>query len=497
MSPALTGSIPIFDPTGRYVTFGAGGDVKTVDLVTMKSRVIAKDVEGVVGGAADGHVLGYVAKDGLAHVHAGDGAPRFTFRPEILAHSLVFSDAGDRIGALSEHEVVVHDVTGKTLYGMTLKSSLALFVLRGEDTWMADPDGVLRHYRGSHLIASLPSHLVEAKLFAVAGNLAVTLAGDGSLAMSRADAAQLHLAPRPCQKASFAADGIAVSYQCGDDKLVFVGSQHVATIPANAHPFVTYDRGSQRAAVSTDELVVFEHGKPIARTREPKGHLGAVTFEDRDHVLVVEPEERFGVWRWTFAEDRWEHVAPIRKAVEVTVARGGIFVGTDDGFIVHLRDGREVGRVAVGGRVAFLVTSGDRRWVTATLSDGGTAILDGQTGALARRLEPADALSAAATLDESGDLMIRSGRGTMTVWDRSSGEALVFTLDLLDDMTNAAFATDGRIEVAGRQVGVLDLPRERRPASEIVREITCKVPLRVRDGKLEPAVTACPVVGAP
>jgi hypothetical protein len=159
--------------------------------------------------------------------------------------------------------------------------------------------------------------------------------------------------------------------------------------------------------------------------------------------------------------------------------------------VILLRDGKEVANVSVGGRVAFMTASGDRRWLAATLVDGGTAIIDGQTGALVRRLEPADALVTAASLDEAGDLILRSGRGTQTVWDRATGEAIVFDLDLLGDMQNAVWTPDGRIELTGRQIGVLDIPRDLRSSTEIIRDISCKVPLRVRDGKLEPSTPEC------
>jgi hypothetical protein len=111
-------------------------------------------------------------------------------------------------------------------------------------------------------------------------------------------------------------------------------------------------------------------------------------------------------------------------------------------------------------------------------------------------MEPADALVTAASLDETGDLVIRPGRGTMTIWDRASGEALLFDLDLLVDQQNAVWSADGRIEVTGRQIGTLDIPRERRPAAAILADIACKVPLRVRDGKLEPRTVDAKACGA-
>ncbi|MBA3394434.1 MAG: hypothetical protein H0T89_17445, partial [Deltaproteobacteria bacterium] len=484
-------AIPIFDPTGRYVSL-TDGDVVSFDVVKMTSRVLARDIEGVLGGTADGRLIGYVDKERLAHVLTGDGKELRTFKPEVAGHSLIFSDDGERVGVLSEHDLVIHDANGKWLHGMLVKPTIAQYVVRGDETWIAGADGVLLHYREGQLVASIPHHHGDTRTLHVVGNLALTVGDNGSLAISRADAAQLELVPRPCKRAAFSGDGIAVTYTCGKEHHVYVGRRHIGTVHGTGFGFVAVDVVSGRGAVSERELTVFEATKPVAKATEPAGHLGSLGFEDRDHLLVAEPEERFGVWRWTIGTERWDHVIALAGSVAVAVGTGGIFVGTLDGDVVRVRDGREVSRVAVGARVTFLVASGDRRWLAATLVDGTTAILDGETGALVRRLEPADALVTAAVLDHHGDLLIRSGRGTMTVWDRATGEVLVFALDLLGDMTGAAWSQDGRIELAGRQIGILDIKRDVRPAAAIVEDIACRVAVRVREGKLEPAPPACP-----
>jgi hypothetical protein len=488
IDPRFAESIPVFDPSGRYVAVAVEGNVVHVDLVTMQRTTLAKDIEGVLVGSGDGAYIGYVSKDGLAHVHTADGKHVRSFKPENQGHSLVIADAGDRVGVLSEHELVIHDGAGKAVHGMQVKSSLGQFVLRGDDTWIADASGVLRHYRESLLVASLPAHLGDVRTLVVSGDLVITLGSDGSFAITRADAAQLALVPRPCERAAFTAEGIATTYECGDQQHMFVGRTELGVVPVHPFAHVAVDRGSGRAAIATKELVVLDRDRePIARTSEPAGHLGALAFEDAEHLLVAEPEDRHGIWRWTIADDRWEQVTAIRDVVAIAVAAGGIAAGTTTGDVLLIRGGKEVSRVSAGGRVAYLTASGDRRWLAATLVDGGTVIVDGTTGTLARRLEPADALLTAATLDHAGDLMIRPGRGTMTVWDRASGEALVFALDLLADMTNAVWSPDGKLEVTGRKIGLLDIPRETRPAAAIARDIACKVPLAVRDGKLEPA----------
>ena len=80
----------------------------------------------------------------------------------------------------------------------------------------------------------------------------------------------------------------------------------------------------------------------------------------------------------------------------------------------------------------------------------------------------------------------------MTIWDRATGDALVWNLDLLREATSARFDEAGRLEVDTWEVGVLDIPRDRRPVADILRDIDCRVPLRVVDGRLGPATPTCP-----
>jgi hypothetical protein len=116
-----------------------------------------------------------------------------------------------------------------------------------------------------------------------------------------------------------------------------------------------------------------------------------------------------------------------------------------------------------------------------------TVIFDGTTGQLVRQLEPTDASGGAVSLDATGDLVLRPGRSTMTIWDRATGDALVWNLDLLHDASNARFDDQGRLEIDAWDVGLLELPRDHRARSEILRAIECNVPLRVIDGRLGPA----------
>ena len=115
LTPRQAQGEPHFDPTGAHLILLGQGEIEIVDLVAMTSRPIARGIEGVVGGSEDGSVFGYVDADGLAHVLGGDGKELRTLRPTNRPHTLVFSPTGDRIGALAETDLVVHDTKGKAI----------------------------------------------------------------------------------------------------------------------------------------------------------------------------------------------------------------------------------------------------------------------------------------------------------------------------------------------------------------------------------------------
>ena len=140
---------------------------------------------------------------------------------------------------------------------------------------------------------------------------------------------------------------------------MLAGSHEIATVDeAGMSGFVAYDPGSGRGAISAKQLSIFAGGKLIAHTNEGEQHLGAVAFEDRDHVLVAGPQDNTGVWRWTIGTDRWEQAAAVPQANAVAVAAGGIFVGTQDNTVVLVRGGAEVSRLAVAAQPRFLAVVG-------------------------------------------------------------------------------------------------------------------------------------------
>ncbi|MCW5803269.1 MAG: hypothetical protein KIT31_12870 [Deltaproteobacteria bacterium] len=485
---------PHYDAAGAHLTFGTNRDVEVIDLRAMTSRTIAKNTDGMLAGAADGSVAGYVDTDGVAHLLAGDGAELRTFRPANRPYMLVFSPAGDRIGAVAENTMLVHDAAGKPLHSVPLKSTLVMIEIRGDDVWLGTTDGVVQRWRRGTLIASLPSQLGDLAQFHVGDKLVMSVGMDGAFVAVRASAEQLRLQPRLCDQVDLQVEGIATIYRCADRKAhVFVGAAEVAVVDEDDAGVVAHHAASRRTALGgRAHIRIYEGRRGDATTAHDRDHETQLAFEDAAHLLVTRPEDDdHGVWRWTFASDRWERVAAVKKAGPVATAAGGIFVGTGDHLVVRLRHGAEASSVDVGARPLTLAASRDGRWVVASLQNGVAAILDGETGALVRQLEQTDSLGGTAAFDDAGDLLLRPGRGTMTIWDRASGDNLVWNLDLLRYAASARFDDAGRLEVNTWDVGVLDLRRDTRPAAQLLADIDCKVPLRVIGSRLGPAVPAC------
>jgi hypothetical protein len=114
----------------------------------------------------------------------------------------------------------------------------------------------------------------------------------------RADAAQLVLADEVCPKPTYASDGIATAYECGDKVRVFAGREHLGDYPAaDLELHVAYDPTAQRVAISGSAGVhVYAHGALVAKTDKD----GAAAFEDAEHLLVADTKSH-QLLRWTLA----------------------------------------------------------------------------------------------------------------------------------------------------------------------------------------------------
>jgi hypothetical protein len=53
------------------------------------------------------------------------------------------------------------------------------------------------------------------------------------------------------------------------------------------------------------------------------------------------------------------------------------------------------------------------------------------------------------------------------------------------------FGDGGALELQGDRSGEVELPRDRRPASELLADIACRVPLAIVGGRLQPATPTC------
>jgi tRNA A-37 threonylcarbamoyl transferase component Bud32 len=482
---------PRFDPHGGHFLFWLRGELSSVDLSTMKIRSITKDAFSRVSAASDGSVFGYL--DGKRNVHLihSDGTEVKVITPTVHGGDVEISPTGDRIGVISDRQVEVFDRSGKAHDAYYIEGDENVVLLRGEEMWTSEKNGILDHYRAGRLVASVPVAVTDLMNGALGGDAVGMLASDSTLYLVRASATQYSEAKPPCEDAGFGADGIATVYSCADGTAhVYVGRHLIGVVPDGSSLLhIAYAPVFARGAISSkvSSHVFDDQGKELAKSSK---HYGAIAFEDADHLLLV--QDHGSLWRWTISTDAWQDVHPVPEgnAIE-TIGPHAYAIGTESGTVIFYRDDHEVRRLELGSHVTFLVASNDRRWLAVQLVRGDTVIVDTASGEVARTLEAADSYGAAATFDPSGDLLLRTTRGATTIWDRATGEDLVFGLDLLRYIQNAHALPDGRIETGGAGVGLLDIPRDTRPTAEIVQDIACRVPLKVNQSRLEPTTPAC------
>ena len=476
------------------VFLAIGTTIIAIDLKTMKERTIADEVYAGPGGSADGSTVVYVDKQRKAHVLDGDGTPRAVFTPSQRPEILYVSMTGDRIGAVSERMLGVHDRAGKELRVVPLspQDEELMIRLRGDDVWTGSTHGVLRHYHEGVLVASLPTHTTEIEDIRISGEHVISVGFDATVVVDRATAAHFVSEPGPCTTGSYSIFGSAISYVCEDGRaVVYMGRHRLGEVRDHTLVHSAIDPVSQRSAVVGKELTVFDAaGTVIATAGEDR--RGPVAFEDAEHLLVVTGEDKSQLlMRFTLATKAWEQVAALPEPTgAIAIVRGGVMLGGKTTVALY-RDGREVKRVTPGDGTQFLSASADRRYVSAHLDDGATVILDGSTGEIVRTFEPVESYGVAAMLDATGDLVMRTSRGTLTIWERSTGDNLVWNLEFLRGAFGAAFLPDGRIETNGERLGLIDIPRDSRPVSDILADIACRVPLRVTGSRLDATTTTC------
>ncbi len=481
---------PVFDPAGKHVFYDGKDEYELIDLTTLQRTPFGKDRFGPVVASGDGSVFAYLDRTQRdIHLIDGNATPIRTIRPTVRGSFVALSFDGDRISTMSDREIEVFDREGKSIATYPIDADDQTMLVRGDDVWAAGHNGVLQHFHKGKLVASVPIGLTDIMIGVLARDAVAVLTGDATLGIIRASATQYIQDPAPCEMSSYGAGGIATMYGCGSTVHVYLGRRHLGDVEAGSTISVAYDPASERAALSTEQgtVVVDRDRKQIARTEKLAGPVG---FEAADRVLVA--DKHGTVHRWSLTADRSSDVLQLADTTAIAVLAPGAFaLGTADGQLVLYAGDRERARLKLPARVQHVVASSDGRWLAVQLEKGQTALVDARSGQLVRMLEGADDFGAAATFDAAGDLMLRATRDAMTIWDRASGEDLVYGLDLLRYAQNARFLPDGRIETGAEGPGLLDIPRDARPTAEIVRDIACRVPLKVVQSRLEPATPDC------
>ncbi|MDB4953373.1 MAG: serine/threonine protein kinase with repeat [Myxococcales bacterium] len=481
---------PHFDRSGRFVVYTDEPRIVLVDLVKLETRILSTKAFGQADGSLDGSVFGFFDEDHQLHVFSGDGTEQKALSGPSRASGVFFSATGDRVGTVTGRELSVYDRAGKLLAITMIEAEQTMIHLRGDEVWTGGNDGVVRHYRDGQLVASLPVHAVEISSGAIARDALALRGSDGSLAIVRANAIQATAQPQVCKPVLVGAAGIGIAYTCKDVIHVYTGRHHIGDYPvSDLSVDIAFDPGSQRGVLSGGFGVrVFDtDAKPLAVAKDQKG---VATFEDADHLFVLEPKK--ALWRWTFATDHWEQLVPVGEAYTIGAIPGTAVVGAKDGTLTVVTGSRVTKTLDLKEIAEFLITSPDHRWMAAQLMSGTTAIIDTQTWEIVRQLEAADTYGAAPSFDSTGELLLRTSRNALTIWDRSTGELLVFGFDLLHNLANARFLPDGQIETNTQSPGLINIPRDTRPLAEIIRDIECRVPRKVTNSRIEPATTTCP-----
>ena len=491
-----------FDRGGKHALFWAASELSAIDLVTMKTTSVAHDLHGDLAASEDRQTFAYLDEARVIHLVRADGSAIAAIRPSIYAAGVILSATGDRIAAITEHAIAVYDRDGKEVRRFTSElTSQGAAMVDGDDVWTASRDGKLRRYHAGVLVASLPVHVADITDVYLSGRLLGSLGSDYVLQLTRADALQFHPADPPCDRTSSWAFSEIVMSSCKDGRaLAYIGMHQVGALVgvSDDTPTVSYDAATGFTGVASDSIAVYGPDATL-RAVSTKFKANSVSFEDPAHLLVLEKGPKAGLWRWTFGADRWERLLDAPNTLAVAWTKYGTYLTYEDGHISVLDLGasggsgvRELRRIDGVGRVVYLEHTRDGEWLAMQLSSGATLFAEAKTGTIAHRLAAADFSDQSVSFDDTGELVMRPTNGTMQIWDRTTGEALVYNLDLLRVPSGVAFGPHGSLELQGDKTGILDITRDDRPASAIIADIACRVPLAIVDGRLEPAARRCP-----
>jgi WD40 repeat protein len=414
-------------------------------------------------------------------------------KPDIRAQVVAVSSDGQRFAAASQREVEIFDRDGKSLASFGTAPEQYAFEMRGDDVWTSGNDGNIRHYVRGQLVADRPAHITPVRALVLNGTTLASLAEDSSLVFAKADEQQLVMTPEVCPHPSFGPLDLLTTYICADKIHIYNGRELLADVATDRELMSgQYEPATHRTLVDDqDGLTIFDREKkPIAHLAIPRQrHLGAPAWLDSDHVLLG--EEGKAVWKWTISTNALDKVLDVPQLYAQVPIADGLLVGTGDNKVMKIVGGKVVHSTDVHDRVEHLSLSADARWALAQLTNGAVAIINTATGEVTRQLEPAEQSGGDPVFDTTGELILREARNELTIWDRASGDELVFNFRLLDGLMGGRFLPDGRIEVAARSPALLDIPLDARPVASIIREIACRVPLEVKAGRLGPSTPKC------
>ncbi len=488
LKPGETGWQPAFATGATFVLVGGQGTLSFIDLVTMKRTLLDSGGYTFPAASADGSVVTYLDKDRDIHIVGATGKDLTRFRGKNDPTGITLSATGDRLATYGLRSVIIYDTaTTKLLWQFAIEPDQVTFALRGDDLWTGGVDGTVRRYHRGALVASLPGVAGVVEGMELVGPLLAVVPSDSSLVLYDANAAQLLEDKPPCEHMETSNTGPATVGTCDDGvQHVFIGRRLIAEVPELAN--AAFDPASGMAALASDRINVFDRdNKVIAQSTDQTGPLA---FVDADQLAVILRGDK-GLARWNVRTNQWKHLAELADATAIAVTTSWL-IGFADGRVELRTDGVTITKtVMLGAHIDSLAASADRRWVVAQLGDGGTVVLDA-AGTVVRTFAPADADSGIAVLDPTGELVIRPSRGAMTIWERSTGDEVVWNLDLMKPAVAIQVLADGRIEVGGDVMGVLDIPRDPRPAAALLHDLDCRVPIRVVNGRLEPSRAACP-----
>jgi hypothetical protein len=489
-----TSGQPVFAADARHAVFLDDGTLTLVDLVAATSRRLATNVRNELSASDDGRFFAYLDHDARVHVMRTDGTEVRVLKPEIRTVQVAFASDGSLIAAASDRELEVFDDKGTSLSTFDIAPEQYQFALRGSDAWTSGNDGNIRHYQHGVLVADRPAHVTPVRGLVLAGDSIISLGEDSTLVVARADEQELKVDPDVCAHPSFGPVGALDYYACPGEPLhVYIGREHLLDLPGDSELMLgDLDEASGRIVIRDQTgLSVFEHGGALlAHLPEASiKNLGDPSFIDKDHLYLL--EEKKAVYLWTVSTNERTKLFDMPGVYGAIAIPGGLLVGTSDNKLLRVVDGKVVHTADLKDRAEYLGVSHDRRWAVAQLTNGATAIIDTSTGEITRQLEPAEQSGGIPVFDATGDLILRLARSELTVWDRATGDELVFNFRMLNGMMGGRFMPDGRIEAASRSPVLLDIPLDTRPAPQIIREIACRVPLAATGGRLEPSTPKC------